>query len=154
MGIFYAAPLVGPALGPILGGSLSQAFGWRASFYFLLICGGIIFLSFLILFKDTHRRERSLTYRSALRRLHTSREPVQSSSKSTITAHESSKDQTSANDTEKQLQRLDVPDDKLVASTLGLDDVRLSIKDIDPFRPYFRILSRKNNVLILIANGE
>ncbi|KAG2049045.1 vacuolar DHA amino acid exporter [Suillus hirtellus] len=154
MGIFYAAPLVGPALGPILGGSLSQAFGWRASFYFLLICGGIIFLSFLILFKDTHRRERSLTYRSALRRLHTSREPVQSSSKSTITAHESSKDQTSVRDTEKQLQRLDVPNDtSVVVLTLGLDDIRLSIKDIDPFRPYFRILSRKNNVLILTANG-
>ncbi|KAG1818699.1 major facilitator superfamily domain-containing protein [Suillus subaureus] len=144
MGIFYAAPLLGPALGPILGGSLSQAFNWRASFYFLLICGGVIFLSFLILFKDTYRRERSLTYRCALQRLHTSKEPVQSSRK----------DQTSVKDTEKQLQLLNVPVDKsVVTSTLGLDDVRLSIKDINPFPSYFRILSRKNNVLILTANG-
>ncbi|KAG2344357.1 MFS general substrate transporter [Suillus weaverae] len=153
MGIFYAAPLLGPALGPILGGSLSQAFSWRASFYFLLICGGVIFLSFLILFKDTYRRERSLTYRSALQRLHISRVPVQSSSKSTITGHESNKDQTSVKDTEKQLQ-LNVSDDNsVVTSTLGLNDVRLSMNDINPFPPYFQILSRKNNVLILIANG-
>ncbi|KAG1763587.1 MFS general substrate transporter [Suillus occidentalis] len=131
MGIFYAAPLLGPALGPILGGS------WRASFYFLLICGGVIFLSFLILFKDTYRRERSLT----------------SSSKFTITAYESSKDPISAKDTEKQLQLPNVSGDRSVATSPGLDDVRLSIKDINPFPPYFRILSRKNNVLILIANG-
>ncbi|KAG1858910.1 MFS general substrate transporter [Suillus subluteus] len=154
MGIFYAAPLLGPALGPILGGSLSQAFNWRASFYFLLICGGVIFLSFLILFKDTYRRERSLTYRSALQRLHTSREPVQSSGKSTITGHESREGQTSGKDTEKQLRLLNVPVDKsMVTSTLGLDDVKLSIKDINPFPSCFRMLSRKNNVLILIANG-
>jgi MFS family permease len=71
MGIFYAAPLLRPALGPILlGGSLilSQAFNWRASFYFLLICGAVTFLSSLILFKDTYGRECSLTYRCALQR--------------------------------------------------------------------------------------
>ncbi|KAG2744791.1 MFS general substrate transporter [Suillus brevipes Sb2] len=154
MGIFYAAPLLGPALGPILGGSLSQAFRWRATFYFLLICGGVIFLSFLILFKDTYRRERSLTYRSALQRHHASRDLVQSSSKSTITGYESSKDLISAKDTEKQLQSPNVSGDRsVVTSSPGLDDVRLSIKDINPFPPCFRILSRKNNVLILIANG-
>ncbi|KAG1745207.1 major facilitator superfamily domain-containing protein [Suillus lakei] len=154
MGMFFAAPLLGPALGPILGGSLSQAFNWRASFYFLLICGVIIFLSFLILFKDTYRRERSLTYCSALQRLLTSKEPTQSSNGSIIAGHGSSKDQTPAKDMEKQLQPPNVPDNTpVVTSTPGLDDVRLSIKDINPFPPYFQILSRKNNVFILIANG-
>ncbi|KAG1720327.1 vacuolar DHA amino acid exporter [Suillus lakei] len=154
MGIFYAAPLLGPALGPIIGGSLSQAFSWRASFYFLLICGGVVFLSFLILFKDTYRRERSLTYRSALQRLLNSSESVQGSSESAIAVHESGKDRTSVKDTEKQLQLLNVPNDNsVVTSPPGLDNVRLSIKDINPFPPYFRILSRKNNVLILTANG-
>ncbi|KAG2128737.1 vacuolar DHA amino acid exporter [Suillus clintonianus] len=152
MGIFFAAPLLGPALGPILGGSLSQAFNWRASFYFLLICEVIIFMSFLVLFKDTYRRERSLTYRSALQRLLTSRERVPNGS--IIAGHESSKDHTPVKDTEKQLQQPNIPDDISVASsTPGLDDVRLSIRDINPFPPYFQILSRKNNVLILIANG-
>ncbi|KAG2357342.1 hypothetical protein BDR07DRAFT_1453128 [Suillus spraguei] len=120
MGVFFAAPLLGPALGPILGGSLSQAFNWRASFYFLLICGAVVFLSFLILFKDTYRRERSLTYRSALQRLAP----------------------------KKPSRPRHVQD-----ATSGLEDFRLSIQDINPFPPYFRILSRKNNVFILAANG-
>ncbi|KAG1800278.1 major facilitator superfamily domain-containing protein [Suillus plorans] len=154
MGIFFAAPLLGPALGPILGGSLSQALGWRACFYFLLVCSAVVFLSFLILFKDTYRRERSLTYCSALQRLLASKERVRSTNKSTIVGNESSKDQTPVKDAEKQLQLPDVPDNiSAVTSTPGLDDVKLSFKDINPFPPYFRILSRKNNVLILIANG-
>lgn len=151
MGVFYAAPLLGPALGPILGGSLSQAFNWRASFYFLLICGAVTFLSFLILFKDTYRRERSLTYRSALQRLVASQEPVQSPNESIISGKDSS---IPIKDTEKQLQPLNVPDTTPVPlSTPGFDDFRLSLQDINPFPPYFRILSRKNNVFILIANG-
>ncbi|KAG2067817.1 MFS general substrate transporter [Suillus decipiens] len=145
MGVFFAAPLLGPALGPILGGSLSQAFNWRASFYFLLICGAVVFLSFLILFKDTHRRERSLTYRSALQRLATSKEPVKSSNESTTAGQDPS---IPVNDTEKQLQPLHVQD-----TTPRLEGFRLSIQDINPFPPYFRILSRKNNVFILAANG-
>ncbi|KAG2109884.1 vacuolar DHA amino acid exporter [Suillus discolor] len=154
MGVFFAAPLLGPAIGPILGGSLSQAFGWRASFYFLLICEVVIFLSFLILFKDTYRRERSLTYCSALQRLVTSKELIQSPNGSIIDGHESGKDQTQTQDIEKQLQTPSVTDStSVITSTPGLDDVKLSIRDINPFPPYFRILSRKNNVVILIANG-
>lgn len=144
MGVFFAAPLLGPALGPILGGSLSQAFNWRASFYFLLICGAVVFLSFLILFKDTYRRERSLTYRSALQRL-APKKTVKSSNESTTAGQDSG---IPINDTEKQLQPRHVQD-----ATSGLEDFRLSIQDINPFPPYFRILSRKNNVFILAANG-
>jgi len=151
MGIFYAAPLVGPALGPILGGSLSQAFNWRASFYFLLICGAVTFLSFLVLFKDTYRRERSLTYRFALQRLASSQEPVQSPNESIIAEQDSS---VPVKDIEKQLQPSHVPDATSAISTPGLDNFRLSIQDINPFPPYFRILSRKNNAVILTANGE
>ncbi|KAG2128725.1 vacuolar DHA amino acid exporter [Suillus clintonianus] len=154
MGIFFAAPLLGPALGPIIGGSLSQAFNWRASFYFLLICEVLIFTSFLVLFKDTYRRERSLTYCSALQRLITSKVRVQSSDVSVIAGHESSKDMTPVKDAEKQLQQPNVPDNiSVTSSTPTMDDVRLSIRDINPFPPYFQILSRKNNALILIANG-
>ncbi|KAG1834710.1 major facilitator superfamily domain-containing protein [Suillus variegatus] len=154
MGVFFAAPLLGPAIGPILGGSLSQAFGWRASFYFLLICEVVIFMSFLILFKDTYRRERSLTYCSALQRLISSKELIQSPNGSIIDGHESEKDQTQTEDVEKQLQMPTVTDNtSVITSTPGLDDVKLSIRDINPFPPYFRILSRKNNVVILIANG-
>ena len=67
MGLYYSAPLLGPALGPILGGSLTQGWSWRATFWFLAIFVGLCFLSF-IPFKDTFRRERSLTYQTALKR--------------------------------------------------------------------------------------
>ncbi|KAG6377212.1 major facilitator superfamily domain-containing protein [Boletus reticuloceps] len=68
MGIYYAAPLLGPALGPIIGASLSEAFGWAAGFYFLGASGGVLLGAFIFLFKDTFRIERSLTYQAALRR--------------------------------------------------------------------------------------
>ena len=47
MGIYYSAPLLGPSLGPILGGVLTQAFSWRATFWFLAAFVGACFLSFL-----------------------------------------------------------------------------------------------------------
>ncbi|KAG2065780.1 MFS general substrate transporter [Suillus decipiens] len=154
MGIFYAAPLLGPALGPIIGGSLSQSFNWRASFYFLLICGVIIFLSFLFLFKDTYRCERSLAYCFALKRRLASQEPVRRPSQSTIAGSEFSMDQTHEKDLEKQFQLPIIPEETQSATpTPGPDNIKLSIKDINPFPPYFQILSRKNNVLILIPNG-
>lgn len=155
MGIFCAAPLLGPAVGPILGGLLSQGLNWRASFFFLTICGGVIFLSFLILFKDTFRHERSLTYCAALQRRIASRERVRCSSESTITEPECSKGQAPTDDPEKQLQHQSVPGETPVPTpTAELHDLRLSITDINPFPPYFRILSRKNNIAILTANGE
>ncbi|KAI6027562.1 vacuolar DHA amino acid exporter [Pisolithus microcarpus] len=64
VGVYYCAPLLGPSLGPIIGGVLTQAFSWRAVFWFLVIWGGVIFSAFLALFKDTFRRERSLTYQN------------------------------------------------------------------------------------------
>ncbi|KAG1869014.1 vacuolar DHA amino acid exporter [Suillus subalutaceus] len=154
MGVFYAAPLLGPALGPIIGGALSQGFNWRASFYFLLICGVIIFLSFLVLFKDTYRCERSLTYCAALQRRLASREPVRRPSESTIVDSEFSENQSHDKDLEKQVQLPVILEETPSAiHTIEPDDIKLSIKDINPFPPYFQILSRKNNVLILIPNG-
>ena len=47
MGIYYSAPLLGPSLGPILGGALTQAFSWRATFWFLAAFVCACFLSFL-----------------------------------------------------------------------------------------------------------
>ncbi|KAI0633191.1 major facilitator superfamily domain-containing protein [Trametes polyzona] len=67
MGIYYSGPLLGPSLGPILGGVLTQAFSWRATFWFLAIFVGSCFMLF-VPFKDTFRRERSLVYQTALRR--------------------------------------------------------------------------------------
>ena len=46
---------------------LTQAFNWRATFWFIAAFVGACFLLF-IPFKDTYRRQRSLTYQAALKR--------------------------------------------------------------------------------------
>ncbi|KUJ11958.1 MFS multidrug transporter-like protein [Mollisia scopiformis] len=42
MGIFYLGPLLGPLLAPIIGGALSQKWGWRSTQWFQVIYGGIL----------------------------------------------------------------------------------------------------------------
>ncbi|KNZ78494.1 hypothetical protein J132_00674 [Termitomyces sp. J132] len=68
MGIYYIAPLLGPSIGPILGGGLTTGLGWRAIFWFLSIVGSSICFSFAVLFHDTFRKERSLTYQNVLKK--------------------------------------------------------------------------------------
>ncbi|KPV72502.1 uncharacterized protein RHOBADRAFT_66887 [Rhodotorula graminis WP1] len=64
LGVYYACPLLGPALGPIIGGAVTAAADWRATFYFLLAYGCVCFLLALWL-PDTFRKERSLAWRKA-----------------------------------------------------------------------------------------
>ncbi|KAF8995665.1 major facilitator superfamily domain-containing protein, partial [Cyathus striatus] len=66
MGIYYTAPLLGPALGPVFGGILTSALGWRSIYWFLSILGGISVFAFVLLFRDTFRKERSLVYRDVV----------------------------------------------------------------------------------------
>lgn len=33
LGIFYGVPLMGPSIGPLLGGAITQKASWRATFY-------------------------------------------------------------------------------------------------------------------------
>ena len=44
MGVFFLGPLLGPLLAPIIGGVVSQAWDWRATQWFQVIYGGILFL--------------------------------------------------------------------------------------------------------------
>ncbi|KAI6129671.1 MFS general substrate transporter [Pisolithus croceorrhizus] len=129
VGVYYCAPLLGPSLGPIIGGVLTQAFSWRAVFWFLVIWGGVIFFAFLALFKDTFRKERSLTYQNVLRRRTNGRKRVS---------------EKPSKDIEAQPPIATVEDGK---------DITLSFADVNPFPPFFNILRRKNNVVILIPSG-
>jgi hypothetical protein len=67
MGVYYAVPLIGPALGSVIGGILTSASSWRATFYLLAAFGGVSFSSF-IFFPDSWRRERSQLYQKATQR--------------------------------------------------------------------------------------
>lgn len=131
-GLYYGAPLLGPSVGAILGGGLTQAFGWRAVFWFLVIFAGLNFLSFLFLFKDTFRRERSLTYQTVLKR-RTHERDLKSRNASQVT----------------------VTDDATVlgAEAPPLKAIKLSLRDINPFPPLWLVLRRKNNLSILFPSG-
>ncbi|KAF2109371.1 major facilitator superfamily domain-containing protein [Lophiotrema nucula] len=55
MGYATAGLLFGPAFGPTIGGILAQYLGWRSTFWFLAIYGGVLLVIFMFLFPETCR---------------------------------------------------------------------------------------------------
>ncbi|KAI8971143.1 MFS general substrate transporter [Trametes punicea] len=170
MGIYYSAPLLGPSLGPILGGGLTKGFSWRATFWFLAIFVGVCFLLF-IPFKDTFRRERSLVYQTALRRrlAHQSAKSSEASSLSQVTAVSrivpATDDKTRpaavpaetkdaidelARDRDLEKQQQQPANNDVVAP---MNEIRLSLADVNPVKPIIQVLRRLNNLTILSASG-
>ncbi|KZP04105.1 MFS general substrate transporter [Athelia psychrophila] len=141
-GLYYGAPLLGPSVGAILGGGLTQAFGWRAVFWFLVIFAGLNFLSFLFLFKDTFRRERSSTYQTVLKR-RTLERALKSKNASQATV-------TDAVNGDRDADARTLP---LATEAPPLKAIKLSLRDINPFPPLWLILRRKNNLAILFPSG-
>ena len=60
MGIFYLGPLCGPLFAPIVGGALSQRWGWRSTQWFLTIYGGIMVAFVLFGLPETLERRKPL----------------------------------------------------------------------------------------------
>lgn len=56
IGPMAAGIMVAPALGPVIGGLLSQFLGWRAVFWFLVIISGGYLVVYAILMPETHRK--------------------------------------------------------------------------------------------------
>jgi MFS family permease len=145
VGIFYAAPLLGPSLGPLLGGVLAQAFSWRATMWLLAAILGIDLVLFTFFFRDTFRRERSLTYRCAVARR-----------QSTIVSRT-----VRARDTINSREKASLDGSTSRSSSCGtaavLDaqaKITLSLADVNPFPPLLPVLRRRNNVTTLFSSGS
>ncbi|THV03488.1 vacuolar DHA amino acid exporter [Dendrothele bispora CBS 962.96] len=146
MGIFYLAPLLGPSLGAIFGGVLTSAFTWRGPFYFLTILSGVVFLSFVVFFKDTFRKERSWAYRN---------DGEGKPSAATSATPTLSEEPISAKSEKKQGSRdleKGIPPKNDVGSQV-FSDVKISLTDVNPLQPLKMVISRRYNFVMLIASG-
>ncbi|KAJ6469053.1 major facilitator superfamily domain-containing protein [Mycena vitilis] len=151
MGIYYMAPLLGPSVAPIMGGVLTTGFNWRAPFLFLTVVSGLSCVSISIFFKDTFRKERSLTYQSVLKSRLKSR-GMSSAADSTVTVAVT---EPSAPTHRKSLPR-DVEKQNVidpVVAAAALPDIKLTMRDVNPFKPLWLVLRRLNNFVILFASG-
>ena len=54
-GIFFVPVLIGPIVGPLIGGALAEAFNWRSTFIFLTLLSFIILMIIVFLVPETHQ---------------------------------------------------------------------------------------------------
>lgn len=155
MGIYYAAPLLGPSLGPLVGGILTQLFNWRATFWFLVIFGVVSLASF-VLFKDTFRRERSLAYQAALRRITVQMERKSGSATPELQSASAlaQSNKIPADSNRISMKDLEATRRVPVSGPQNVQEIKLSMREINPISPLLLVLKRKNNVTILLASGQ
>ncbi|KAJ7631885.1 vacuolar DHA amino acid exporter [Mycena polygramma] len=139
MGIYYMAPLLGPSVAPIMGGVLTTGFNWRAPFLFLTVVS------------DTFRKERSLTYQSVLKSRLKSR-GMSSAADSTVTvAVTEPPAPTDRKSLPGDVEKQNVIDPVVAAAALPV--IKLTMRDVNPFKPLWLVLRRLNNFVILFASG-
>ncbi|KAI0028480.1 major facilitator superfamily domain-containing protein [Vararia minispora EC-137] len=148
MGIYYATQLLGPSLGPLIGGILTQTSSWRATFWFLVAWQGMCLFAFVFIFRDTFRRERSLAYQGALRRRR--REHCQKTAKWPAFGQRG----TSTATTFDAIANIEAePAIAGMNSKHTAEDIKLSFADINPLPPLWQVLRRPNNFTMLFSNG-
>ncbi|KAI0061746.1 MFS general substrate transporter [Artomyces pyxidatus] len=150
MGVYYAAPLLGPALGPIIGGVLTQVLSWRATFWFLVIFMSMCLALFALFFKDTFRRERSLTYQTVLHH-HQARAALEASKRSSTSTIVEALGEVKDGDVKSEKEDLESANPG--PRPHPIKEVRLKLTDVNPFPPLLLVLRRWNNLATLTASG-
>lgn len=158
MGLYYSAPLLGPALGPILGGVLTQTLGWRSIFWFIAICAGVVLLALVFLFKDTFRKERSLTYQNVLQKRtkegELQHQHLDKSCRAFSATEKPAQPVLESTTSLQQTGHLNVEaNSPTIAPASSMKDVNVSLADVNPFPPLLKIVTRLNNIAILFASG-
>ena len=111
---------------------MTSAWNWRATFFLLTIIGGIALCSFFF-FPDTFRRERSLTYQAAKK-------------------HAIERVRLKA---ERRVARqISDPEKKAAPEVLDPLTVKVTLLDLNPLKPIWSILKRKNNLFVLLPSCE
>ncbi|KIY69321.1 MFS general substrate transporter [Cylindrobasidium torrendii FP15055 ss-10] len=147
MGIYYMAPALGPSLGPIFGGVLTNAWNWRAPFWFLAILSGTIFTGFVLFFRDTFRKERSSAYQALLKDRLKHLEKDTKDVKDHAPTEAAKEEPISA---EKDVEKQTTPVADVVINDPSL---KMGLKDVTPLKPIWLVLRRLNNFLMLFASG-
>ena len=150
--------------------SLTDAWNWRATFFFLAAFCGLSLASFL-LFKDTFRRERSSAYQAALAR---HKDKVQDAEAGKLKRPKLTDKRWSTLDSDERtlkgdatppivsekkdveagtldISKLQAP---VMAKTPSVQDVSLTFRDINPFAPLPGVLRVRSNLIILFASGQ
>ncbi|ORX59444.1 MFS general substrate transporter [Hesseltinella vesiculosa] len=68
MGWYTAAPLLGPAFGPVIGGALAQNYSWRSNFWFITALTIFVWLAMLLFLPETHFPTRSMDDKQTTKR--------------------------------------------------------------------------------------
>ncbi|GAA5964081.1 hypothetical protein JCM3765_000895 [Sporobolomyces pararoseus] len=167
LGIFYSVPLVGPALGPILGGALTTVSDWRSAFYFLIGYGAICFV-LMCFIPNTFRKERSLAWRKAMERAKQedliqrakARNALPKSSTRPISPKIEGQPRFDMKENKKERERgkprfENLGKVKTGTNTIKSGDVKVKIhlRDINPFGATFSILRSPANALVLIYSA-
>lgn len=147
--------------------SLTDAWNWRATFFFLAAFCSLSLASFL-LFKDTFRRERSAAYQVALARYKKQAEEKQEPTRPKLADSQWSSTDADAKtlkgdvtppiiSEKKDLEAGTLDVSKLRAPPLdktpSVQDISLTLRDINPFAPLPQVLKLRSNLIVLFASG-
>lgn len=102
-------------------------------------------LAFLLLFRDTFRKERSLTYQNIVKQHLQGRKSVGDEATSPATTAPASTTDLHHGDLEKAKEN---------TPAVPVPQIELTLKDVSPFSPIGAVLRRINNLAILVASGK